>query len=70
MGQKVHPYGFRVGIIYKWKSRWFSKKAGFADPREKLSILFYNEKIKIPKELQHAIEKNTYLISLWEDDIF
>jgi len=31
MGQKVHPYGFRVGIINKWKSRWFSKKAGFAD---------------------------------------
>lgn len=31
MGQKVHPYGFRVGIIYKWKSRWYAKKADFAD---------------------------------------
>ena len=29
MGQKVHPYGFRVGYIYDWKSRWFSKKADF-----------------------------------------
>ena len=31
MGQKVHPYGFRVGIIYNWKSRWFATKAAFAD---------------------------------------
>lgn len=26
MGQKVHPYGFRLGIIYDWKSRWFATK--------------------------------------------
>jgi small subunit ribosomal protein S3 len=26
MGQKVHPYGFRVGIINNWKSRWFASK--------------------------------------------
>jgi small subunit ribosomal protein S3 len=26
MGHKVHPYGFRVGYIYDWKSRWFAKK--------------------------------------------
>ena len=31
MGQKVHPYGFRVGIIYNWKSRWFAKKSEYAD---------------------------------------
>jgi small subunit ribosomal protein S3 len=24
MGQKVHPYGFRVGINKPWRSRWFS----------------------------------------------
>lgn len=29
MGHKVHPYGFRVGYIYDWKSRWFSKKGEF-----------------------------------------
>lgn len=29
MGHKVHPYGFRVGYIYDWKSRWFSKKQEF-----------------------------------------
>ena len=26
MGQKVHPYGFRLGIINDWKSRWFATK--------------------------------------------
>lgn len=31
MGQKVHPYGLRVGIINNWKSRWFSKKEDYAE---------------------------------------
>jgi len=26
MGQKVHPYGFRLGYTKDWRSRWFSKK--------------------------------------------
>lgn len=26
MGQKVHPYGFRLGYNKNWQSRWFSKK--------------------------------------------
>ena len=26
MGQKVHPTGFRVGIIYDWQSKWFADK--------------------------------------------
>ena len=30
MGQKVHPYGFRVGVINNWKSRWFAKKDEYA----------------------------------------
>ena len=24
MGQKVHPTGFRIGIIYDWQSKWFA----------------------------------------------
>lgn len=30
MGQKVHPTGFRVGIIFNWKSRWIAKNRQFA----------------------------------------
>ncbi|RLC41958.1 MAG: 30S ribosomal protein S3, partial [Candidatus Coatesbacteria bacterium] len=26
MGQKTHPYGFRLGFNRTWKSRWFSKE--------------------------------------------
>jgi small subunit ribosomal protein S3 len=26
MGQKVHPYGFRLGITKNWRSRWFAKQ--------------------------------------------
>jgi len=26
MGQKVHPIGFRLGIIKTWDSRWYAKK--------------------------------------------
>src|SRR6202162_694760 len=26
MGQKVHPYGFRLGYTKPWKSRWFNER--------------------------------------------
>ena len=32
MGQKVHPRGLRLGIVYNWNSRWFfSNKRTFKD---------------------------------------
>ena len=39
------------------------RKAGFADTKEKISVLMYNEKIDVPKDLLHAIERNAYLVS-------
>ncbi len=29
MGQKTHPYGFRVGVVKDWKSRWYAKGKDF-----------------------------------------
>jgi len=29
MGQKVHPYGFRLGITTDWKSRWIADRAEY-----------------------------------------
>ena len=26
MGQKVNPYGFRLGVTTDWKSRWFEER--------------------------------------------
>ena len=31
MGQKVHPNGFRVGVIKVWDSRWFVRDGAFGD---------------------------------------
>ncbi len=43
MGQKVHPYGFRIGVNRTWASRWFAEK--------KYSQLLH-EDIKIREELK------------------
>ena len=43
MGQKVHPYGFRLGHIKTWKSRWFAKK-GYAD--------LLHEDLKLKRQLK------------------
>ena len=31
MGQKVNPYGFRLGIVTDWKSRWFADREEYSD---------------------------------------
>ena len=31
MGQKVHPYGLRLGIIQDWQGRWYANKREYAD---------------------------------------
>ena len=31
MGQKVNPYGFRLGITTDWKSRWFAEDKEYRD---------------------------------------
>ena len=31
MGQKTHPFGFRVGVTEGHKSRWYAPKALFAE---------------------------------------
>ena len=31
MGQKVNPYGFRLGVTTDWKSRWFAEDEEYKD---------------------------------------
>jgi len=49
MGQKTHPYGFRLGITKPWRSRWFAK-------RDYSRLLHEDLKLKrdLKKQLQHA----------------
>lgn len=49
MGQKVHPYGFRLGYNKNWKSRWYSKKEYAAFVYEDNNIRKY-----VKKALYHA----------------
>ncbi len=30
MGQKVHPVGYRLGVIYDWESRWYAHGKNYA----------------------------------------
>jgi small subunit ribosomal protein S3 len=38
MGQKVHPYGFRLGVTKTWHSRWFAKQEYAKLLREDLEL--------------------------------
>ena len=44
MGRKVHPYGFRLGVIRDWKARWYAEGDDYANLlHEDLSIRNYIE---------------------------
>ncbi|HOW88153.1 MAG TPA: 30S ribosomal protein S3 [Candidatus Omnitrophota bacterium] len=48
MGQKVHPYGIRVGYIKPWKARWFAKRDAGTILMEDLKIRKYlKEKLAV-----------------------
>lgn len=49
MGQKIHPYGFRLGVTKDWKAKWYADK-GFGE------LFVEDRKIRefITKNLSHA----------------
>src|SRR5438045_9255023 len=47
MGQKVHPYGFRLGYTKPWKSRWFVD-------RDYAKLL--HEDVKLKQELKEKLK--------------
>ena len=49
MGQKVHPYGFRLGTIYGWQSNWFAERRYADQLHEDVKIRNF-----IKKKLYHA----------------
>ena len=54
VGQKVHPKGFRLGVIENWDSRWFAR-------REYADLLHEDTKIRnfLKKRLYHAGDRQT-----------
>ena len=49
MGQKVHPVGFRLGILTQWESNWYAEKDFARLLQEDLKIRKY-----VKKKLYHA----------------
>jgi len=49
VGQKVHPIGFRLGILTKWESNWYAEKEYSRFLHEDIQIRKY-----IKKKLYHA----------------
>ncbi len=67
MGQKVHPYGFRLGYHRTWKSRWFATKDYGRLLHEDLRIKrelkgrFYHSGIALI-EIERAANKLTVIV--------
>ena len=60
MGQKVNPFGFRLGYIKKWHSTWYSKDKYADTLHEDLSIRTYIEK-KMKKDCLILLLKTNYI---------
>jgi small subunit ribosomal protein S3 len=41
MGQKTHPYGFRIGVIKDWRSKWYAERDFSEFLREDLMLRRY-----------------------------
>ncbi|MBW3661901.1 MAG: 30S ribosomal protein S3 [Actinobacteria bacterium] len=50
MGQKIHPYGFRLGVTTDWKSKWI------ADKKDYSAYLHEDERVReyIRERVRHA----------------
>lgn len=56
MGRKVHPYGFRIGIIRDWQARWYADK-------------HFDEYLLEDMKLRRAIQKKYTEAGISEVDI-
>jgi small subunit ribosomal protein S3 len=49
VGQKVHPYGFRLGTLYGWQSNWFAERRYAEQLHEDVKVRAF-----VKKKLYHA----------------
>ena len=49
MGRKVHPYGFRLGVIRDWKAHWYAEGDEYAD--------LLHEDLKIRQFIQDTVRR-------------
>lgn len=58
MGQKVHPKGLRIGVLYNWNSRWF-----FSNKRA------YRENLLVDLKMREALMQKFRFASVTQIDI-
>ncbi|MBH32574.1 MAG: 30S ribosomal protein S3 [Gammaproteobacteria bacterium] len=49
MGQKVHPIGFRLGVVTDWTSKWYAEKKEYA--------IFLKEDLKVKDFLKTSLSE-------------
>jgi small subunit ribosomal protein S3 len=59
VGQKVHPYGFRLGVINGWQSNWYAERGYTTAPQHKLETSA-QVGVMLPAEQRTAM--NQYVI--------
>ena len=69
MGRKVHPYGFRLGVIRDWKARWYAEGDEYAELlHEDLKIRRYIRDVAGRAGISHIeIERspNQVSVTIW-----
>ena len=67
MGQKVNPFGFRLGLLYDWKSRWYANKHEYQklmlEDRRLREYLF--EELKNAGVVKIEIERSIKIIKIF-----
>ncbi len=67
MGRKVHPYGFRLGVIKDWRARWYSEKGRYTELLDEDRMI----RAMIRKEMPKAsisdveIERQRNYVHVW-----
>lgn len=66
MGQKVHPHGFRLGVIYDWESKWFAEKKEYRELLGKDRDVrgFINKSLPDASISRIEIDRNANLITV------
>ena len=66
MGQKVHPTGFRVGVIRDWNSKWYADSRNFADylVEDQMIRKFLNKKLYLAGISKIEIERTAKAVKV------
>jgi small subunit ribosomal protein S3 len=67
LGRKVHPYGFRLGVIKDWRARWFADKGRYTDLLGEDRMIRAMIRKEIPKASisEIEIERQRNYVHVW-----